>query len=94
VRRADVVCRSGGAEFIVYMGCIRPQEAKSGATRLHRMIASTPVPTPRGPLPARISVVPAAENWPQDEAEPEAILAALVAAARRALAARHLLPSL
>jgi diguanylate cyclase (GGDEF)-like protein/PAS domain S-box-containing protein len=90
VRRADVVCRLDGAEFGIYMGCIGLQEAKAGATRLQRMITSSPIPTPRGPVTVNVSVVATSVRWPRDEAEPEAIMAALLASARGALPARQL----
>jgi len=92
VRRADVVCRLGGAEFGIYMGCIGLQEAKAGATRLQRMVTSSPIPTPRGPVTVNVSVVAASVRWPRDEVEPEAIMAALLASARGALPARQMQP--
>lgn len=90
VRRADVVCRLGGTEFGIYMGCIGLQEAKAGATRLQRMITSSPIPTPRGPVTVNVSVVAASVRWPREETEPEAVVAALLAAARGMLPARQL----
>lgn len=84
VRRADVVYRLGGAEFVIYMAGIGLRDAQQGAERLRRVIADTPVETPRGALPVTISVGVAEANRHRQEAGAQAMLVSVLAAARGA----------
>ncbi len=86
VRRADLVCRLDGPEFVIYMDGIGLRDAEAGAARLHRVVASSPIETSQGPLPVAVRVGVAEARWQGEEAEPTSVLAAMLESARSAMA--------
>ena len=50
LRRADLLGRVGGEEFVICMPGLGPVEAEAAAHRLRAVIAATPFPTEAGPL--------------------------------------------
>lgn len=85
VRRADVLCCIGGPEFAVYMANIGLSAAKIAAERLTRMLLSSPIETPVGPMTVSVSIGVAEVRIEGPETEPKAILASVLEAGRGGL---------